>query len=374
MTDVVVIGGGLIGLAIATEAARRGMAVRVVEAESVGRHAASASAGGVRSLNRHPAEIPLARQALRAWADLAGHLGGDCGFAVSGQIRIAEDDAAMVALEQRAAMTRALGYAHEEIIGHNALRRLEPGLAAHVQGAMITRDDGFADPLKTIHAYRRAAHALGVQIEEGRPVRAVSSGPAVETDRGPIEARVVVNAAGAWGAEIARDVGEPVPMECQALQMLVTVPVPKFVSAVIGSEGHKLSLKQSAKGHVVIGGGHLGVVDDRVGRPRPMGIAQSLATAVRVFPALSEARLARSWAGLEGIVVDGLPVIGPSGTVDGLFHAFGFCGHGFALAPLIGTRVADSIDGGQVDAAFDPFRVARFSPATATGAPRAGAA
>ena len=358
--DVAVIGGGLIGLAIATEAARHGMSVTVLEAETPGRHAASASAGGVRSLNRHPAEIALARAALPLWAGLADRLDGDCGFAVSGQIRVAEDEAAMAALEARAAMTRDLGWTHEEIIGHNALRRMEPGVASHCVGALVTRDDGFADPLRTIHAYRRAAQRLGVRIAEHCPVLAVEPGPVAVTATGRIAARAVVNAAGAWGAEIAAGVGEPVPVEPQALQMLVTTPLPPFVKAVIGTEGRKLSLKQTAAGHAIIGGGHLGEIAGRVGRPRPAAVAQSLATAARVFPALSGARLAHCWAGIEGMAADGLPVIGPSRTIAGLIHVFGFSGHGFALSPLIARIVADSMIGSEPDHALDAFDVGRF--------------
>ena len=358
--DVVVIGGGLLGLSIATETARRGMTVQVLEAETPGRHAASASAGGVRSLNRHPAEIGLARAALPEWAGLAARLGADCGFVASGQIRVAEDAAAMAKLEERAALTRELGWTHEELVGHNALRRMEPGLGDHVVGALVTRDDGFADPLRTIHAYRRAAAGLGVQVAEHCPVLGVSRGPEVVTADARWTPRAVVNAAGAWGGEIAASAGEPVRVEPRALQMLVTTPVTSVVKAVIGSQGHKLSLKQSKAGHAVIGGGHLGEITGRIGRPLPNAVAASLATAIRLFPALAEARLAHSWAGIEGMTADDLPVIGPSRTIDGLFHAFGFSGHGFALAPLIARSIAVSIDGGDPGLALEPFDIERF--------------
>lgn len=360
-TDVAVIGGGLMGLAIATEAARRGMAVTVFEAESVGRHAASASAGGVRSLNRHPAEIVLARAALDDWAQLAARLGADCGFVRSGQIRVAEDESALAALERRAGTVRALGHDHEEMVGPDALRCLEPGLARHCLGALVVRDDGFADPLRTVHAYRKAARRLGVRISEGTPVRAVTRGPTLHVAHGDVRAGAVVNAAGAWGGAIATGVGERVPIEASALQMLVTAPVPPLVTAVIGSEGRKLSLKQGAAGHVVIGGGHRGTLTGRRSHPRPAAVAESLATAVRLFPALAMARLARSWAGIEGMVADDLPVIGPSRTVSGLFHVFGFSGHGFALAPLIARRVADTLAGDAPDPSLGAFGIGRFA-------------
>ena len=119
--DLVVIGGGLIGLACAFEARRAGLGVLLLERDTCGRHASSASAGGVRSLNRDPAEIPLARAALPLWAGLAERLGADVGFAASGQIRVAEDEAALAALEARATRTRSAGWTHERMIGLNVL-------------------------------------------------------------------------------------------------------------------------------------------------------------------------------------------------------------------------------------------------------------
>ncbi len=116
--DAIVIGGGLIGLGAARSLRQRGLEVMLLEATSIARHASSASAGGVRSLNRHPAEITLARAALPMWSSLSRELGHSCGFQVSGQLRIAEDDAAVEALQARSSMTSELGYTqwHEESV------------------------------------------------------------------------------------------------------------------------------------------------------------------------------------------------------------------------------------------------------------------
>lgn len=363
-SDVIVVGGGLMGLWSALMAAREGRAVTLLEAESVGRHASSASAGGVRSLNRHPAEIPLARAALPLWEAAAGDLGADLGFQRSGQIRVAADEAALAELEARRDTVRALGHDHEELIGANELRAMEPALAAHCRGALLVRDDGFADPLKCVHALKRAVRAAGVTIREGAPVEHVEPGApltvlaAGETFRAP----VVVNAAGSWGGEIAASLGEPVAMRRVALQMAVTAPVDPFVSAVIGMVGRKLSLKQSHGGHVVIGGGYEGTIDEaaRVGRPIPALVAENLDNAVQLFPTLAEARVVRTWAGLEGWTDDGLPVLGPSRTVPGLVHAFGFSGHGFALSPLIGRLVLAIIGGRNPKVPIEPFTIDRF--------------
>jgi len=373
--DLVVIGGGLIGLACAFEARRAGLEVLLLERDTCGRHASSASAGGVRSLNRDPAEIPLARAALPLWAGLAERLGADVGFAASGQIRVAEDETALAALEARAARTQAAGWTHERMIGPNVLFERVPTLARHCLGALTVDDDGFADPLKAVHAYRRACLALGVEIREGVTVHAVdrADGQALEvvTDHVRIRAGSVANCAGAWGSrnwgtkhQPSNSLpGEHIPMRASALQMIVTAPVAPFVTPVIGSQGRKLSLKQTDAGSVVIGGAFEGRIVSGAGETAMRGIvlperiAANLANAANLFPHLRDVPILRSWTGIEGMVEDGLPVIGACSQIPGLVHAFGFSAHGFALAPLVGEIVRDLVTGRQ-----NPLPLARFAP------------
>jgi sarcosine oxidase subunit beta len=366
--DVAIIGGGLIGLATAFEARQHGLSVQVIEAANCGRHASSASAGGVRSLNRHMAEIPLARAALDLWRGLAERLGHDVGFVQSGQMRLAEDVAGMAAFEARIARLADAGWTHERLSSARHLRVRLPDSAPHCRGALVVDDDGFADPLATLHAYRCACLAAGVTLSEGCAVhgvvRAGAGALTIDTARGEIRARHVVNCAGAWGGDLVAD--ERIAMRTAALQMIVTAPVAPFVTPVIGVHGRKLSLKQTDTGAVVIGGafeGHLRHARDAVaarGDLDPGRIGASLANAVAVFPHLAQARILRAWSGLEGIMPDGLPVLGPSGRVPGLIHAFGFSAHGFALAPLVGRMVADHLHSGAGVGAMAPFSVARF--------------
>lgn len=363
--DAAVVGGGLIGLSAALACAQAGMRTIVLEASRVGRHASGASAGGVRSLNRHPAEIALARAALPLWREAAQRYGGDCGFRASGQIRLALDDAAMARLEARAALTRGLGYAHERLIGADAVAAREPGLGCRPVGALLVEDDGFADPLATLRAFRRAALAAGVVLRERTRATAlarVGDGFALDVGAGEVRARRVVNAGGAWGAAFAGLAGEAAPVDPVALQMIVTERLPPLARATLGLEGAKLSLKQAAEGGVVIGGGYEAPIGpDWIGRPRPESVAASLATAARLFPALRRARVARVWAGVEGVSADGLPVLGASRAMPGLFHAYGFSGHGFALAPLIGPLLRDAMEGRETNLPLAPFAPDRFA-------------
>lgn len=367
--DLAVIGGGLMGLSVALEARSRGMSVVILEAESCARHASSASAGGVRSLNRHPAEIALTRAALPLWDGLAQRLGRDCGFKRSGQLRVAEDATAMQALEQRAAATAALGFDHERLLSRAELRARIPAIADHCLGALSVEDDGFADPLATSHAWRHANAQAGVEIREGTRVTGLEQETGrlrLATSGGAVGAASVVNTAGAWGDRIAGLAAEEMPLRTAALQMIVTARMPAFVDPVVGSQGRKLSLKQTATGSVVIGGAYEGDVDEgpngpQRGIPRAGRAADNLANAVSLFPALRAARVTRIWTGLEGMTPDGLPYLGQSPQRPGLFHAFGFSAHGFALAPLIGPLVADLLEGKRNNHTIAPFAPDRFA-------------
>lgn len=377
--DVLVIGGGLHGLSAALHLARRGRRVRVLEKEVAGAHASGFSAGGVRTLGRHPAEVPLALAALDLWHGIAALVGEDCGFQATGQIKVAEDAAELAVLERRVAAMRAQGHAHEELIGPEALRRWLPALAPHCVGGILCRRDGFAEPYRTTLAFRRAALALGAEVVEGARVTALERRGGLWhlrcADGARHAAPVLVNAAGAWAGRVARAAGEDIPLGFNAFMMMLTAPMAPFVAPVVGATGRPISFKQSASGQVMIGGGHKGVADLSTGRVTldVERLAFSARTALELFPILAETRMVHAWAGIEGVLPDDIPVIGRSAVAEGLVHAFGFCGHGFAIAPLIGGIVADlALSGGTSHpiAAFAPDRFGRVAAGAGAALPQ----
>jgi sarcosine oxidase subunit beta len=365
--DLVVVGAGLVGLSTAVHAARAGLRVTVLERDWPGRHASGANAGGVRSLNRHDAEIPLARAALGLWHELGDLVGDTGGFVASGQVRVAETAEQALALKARVARLRAEGYDHEHWIDSGELRTRLPAIAPHCTAAIVVDDDGHADPQRTTRAFAAAARRLGVTIESGAAVRRIepSGGDlAVITASGRLTAPFVVNAAGAWGAALAAPLGDAVPLEPAALQMVVTDRLPPFVRPVVGSAGRKLSFKQVPTGQVVIGGGFTCTADPASGRSTldHGALAANVQNARALFPApLAHARILRAWAGIEGVIADGLPVIDRSPAHPGLVHAFGFSAHGFALSPIVGRLVTDLVLDRQSDLDLAPFALARFA-------------
>jgi sarcosine oxidase subunit beta len=367
--DAIVIGGGLHGCTAALQLALRKLGCLVIEKDTVGRHASGVNAGGVRRLGRDPAEIPLSVVAMEMWWRIAELVGDDCGFRLSGQIKIAENEAEMAALEERARLVRSLGYEHEEVVDAEELFRLVPALSRHCVGGLVARRDGFALPYRTTKAFRDKAASLGVRFLERTRVLGVERRAGdwiAETDKGRFAAPVLVNCAGGWGDAIAAATGDPVPFQVVAPMMMVSARLPPFLTPVVGAAGRKLSFKQMDNGTVVIGGGHFGGADAEAGTTSlDFGaLATSARTVAELFPVMRGTTIVRCWAGLEGFVEDGLPVIGPGTGEPGLYHAFGFSTHGFQLGPVVGRILADLVTEGRSDLPIAPFRIDRFAVAT----------
>jgi sarcosine oxidase subunit beta len=368
--DAIVIGGGLHGCSAALHLARAGVAALVLEKNYVGRHASGVNAGGVRTLSRHEAEVPLALAAMDLWHRLGELVDDDCGFETHGQVRVAEDEDDARSLREREARMRSLGYTHERWIDRDELFARVPALARHCLGGLLAERDGAALPYQTTRAFWRKAESLGQRFFEGvRAHRVQRSGDAwtVDTDRGAFAARVLVNCGGAWADGICAQLGEPVPLEAIAPMMMVTLRMPRFLEPVVLGTGRALSFKQTQEDTVLIGGGRRARVerDAETTELDFRELAASARTVWDLFPVMRTASIHRGWAGIEARMPDDIPVIGPSSTQPGVFHAFGFSAHGFELAPIVGRILAELITTGRTDLPIAPFAITRWKDAGA---------
>lgn len=368
-SDVLVIGGGLQGLSSAFQLAKAGLRVRLLEAEYCGRHASGVNAGGVRTLGRHVAEIPLALAAReQLWHGLADIIGSDGGFVPSGQLQVAENEADAIKAKARVAMLNGLGFFHEQWVDQQQVRELVPSISPHVVGGIWADRDGYALPYKVATAYRLAAEKRGVQIVEQAPVLRVDHQSGMwqaSTAQGVFHAPWLVNTAGAWAADFAAQVGDPVPMVAGGLMLMVTQRVAPFVKPVLGAMGRPLSFKQFDNGTVVIGGG-LRCEADASQRHAMVDLnrmPKSAQTVIDLFPHLRDVSIARAWTGIEGFMPDEIPVISPGAGADNLVHAFGFSAHGFELSPITGCIVAELVTQGTSTLPISAFRVDRFAAA-----------
>lgn len=370
--EVVIVGGGVNGSAIAYHLARAGVSVTVFDlAEPAVEPSASwASAGGVRQQGRDPREWPLTLEASRRWAGLAAELGSDIGFAQGGHLHLVERAADLPALEARVAREQAAGMPIQIITGAE-LREVAPTITTTAIAGAYTPSDGQANPTATTLAFAAAARRHGatyrvatrvdsLAVESGRVVGLVTAAG----ERFAADWTIV--AAGAWTNRLLARHGLGLPIRPRAPQMLLTDAATPRLKPTVTGVGRQLSLKQLPTGEYFIGGGWPSDVFERDGglscRVRDTSIAGSWAVATDVVPDVARQRVARAWCGLEAQSFDGVPLIGPAPGLAGLYLAVGFSGHGFQIAPAVGRTVADAIQGRPTPelAELDPARAAAF--------------
>jgi sarcosine oxidase subunit beta len=348
--DALVVGGGIVGASVALHLCRRGLDVILVERDRVGQRASGVNFGGVRQQGRALAELPLARLARRMWNDLPRLIGIDGEFFAGGHLRLGRSEADMAVIEQhcRAAADYGLDL---ELLGRNAVMARFPWLGEVVQGGSFSAEDGQANPRLVAPAFAEAARRAGAKIREGVQIIAGAGDPGgfrlhAHNDTEFVAPRLF-NCAGAWAGEIADWFGERVAIKPQAPQVLVTEPIAHRIAPVLGVVGGDLYLRQVLRGNVIFGGGEGAISEDWLSsRPRPEIARKACHAAVSIVPHLRNAAIIRMWTGVDGDTTDGSPVVGPSLRQDGLFHAFGFCGHGFQLGPAAGAALVElALDG-----------------------------
>jgi len=365
-SDVAIIGGGLVGTWTAYFLRKRGHTVSVIEKGAIGSQASGVNFGNVRLEGRHPTEFPLALRAIEQWEHIEELIGERCEFTPCGHSYFALDPTELARLEryQREGTAGALEI---DLLGANEVRRRFPYVGPDVCGATWSKRDGTANPRLATPAVARAARALGAEIWQGTRVTRVE--PAGErlrvvTDHEfVVEAPYVVNAAGAWGNEIAEQFGETTPMFEAAPPNFVTEPLPYFITPALQDAGGSVIIRQVERGNVIVGFYPRGPAD-RVRNRAPVApekTLQSLGDAIRVVPMLRGAQAIRVWSGIEGYLPDMLPVMGWSHTTKNLLHAYGFCGHGFQLSPGVGYTLAEMIDEGNPRIPIDAFSIRRFA-------------
>jgi sarcosine oxidase, subunit beta len=365
MSDVCIIGAGIQGCSTALALARAGAEVAVIEREYPGKQSSGLNAGGVRRMGRDAAEVPLSIASHALWMKIEDIVDDDCGFAVSSNISIIETDTEMAAAKAHVLSLNERGYTHETTISIEDVLELEPNIAPNFLGAIYCPGDGSASPFRTTHAYFKKAQSLGVTFylsEEVGEVRADGKGWVVRTDQRDVRARTLVNCAGAWGNTIAEQVGAPAPVRKEAPMMMITARTQPFMTAVLGFQERRLSLKQRANGSVLIGGGYRGHVNESGLRSTIdiQRLRDNAKVVLQLFPALQDLPIVRAWSGVEGMTPDGIPIISQCCTHENVFHAFGFSSHGFQLGPIIGEIMGDLVKTGKSDLPIEPFDIKRF--------------
>ena len=393
-SDIVVVGGGVIGCAVAYYAAKRGLQVTLIDQPKRGR-ATSASAGGLWPLGESiglgcgvifykaqlakgiapdgangPAQLPrsfldFAMQSNAMFPTLTEEL------RETGGLDIELERTSLLYLiydEADEAFARPLwrncpcGRSLSEWLTPEELARAEPAVTRNVRGALRFNGDDQVNPYRLADAYRAAARALGaellphtevtnVRVEKGRVV-------AVETAAQRIRCDVVVNAAGAWAPQIARMVGIDLPVQPVRGQIIGTETLPDVLSSCLSTTDCYLAQKRH--GEIIIGSTTEEVGFD-VGVTRS-GIKTLAAGAIRALPFLEQVNVKRVWAGLRPGTPDELPILGSVESVTGYYNACGHFRTGILNSPLTGLLLAELLSGVPLSFPIEPFLLSRLAP------------
>ena len=368
--DVVIVGGGLMGAATAFFLRRRGQSVILLERDQIGQYASGVNFGNVRRQGRFLGQLALANRSWALWKRLPELIDDDLEFIPSGHMRVCYREDEIAELEAYAAAPEAAQLDLKIYRGAELHKRFG-FLGPDVKGGSYAPHDGHANPRLAAPAFARAAIRLGAQIEERTEVAEVQKVGGdfhiTTTDGRQFHAAQLLITAGAWGQKLSAQFGEPVPLDTHGPQMAVTEPVPYALPTVIGVytkiPEEVIYFRQIPRGNIVIGGGYRSKPDmqNRRAYVEPRSILNQISQMRRLLPGVGNLNIIRVWSGIEGYLPDSLPIMGPSGTVDGLFYAFGFCGHGFQLGPGVGDVMAELLSTGATSTPIEPFSITRFA-------------
>ncbi|MBL8649312.1 MAG: FAD-binding oxidoreductase [Sphingopyxis sp.] len=373
-SDVIIIGGGIMGCSAAFFLRRRGLSVTLLESDLVGRQASGTNFGNVRRQGRPLYQLALANRAIAIWREIGMLLDCDVEYRQLGHMRVCyrTRPELAAAMEQYASDARHSDL-DLEILSGNTLRARFPFLGKEVLAASFSPFCGHANPRLVSPAFARAAQRLGAVVHERCAVAETSKAGddflVVAADARQFRAPVLLISAGAWGDRFASAFGEPLPLSSRGPNMCVTEPLPYVLRPSIGvvtpNTEESVYIRQVERGNLVMGGSFYNPsYPDRFRVDvRPENSLSLWRQIQRLIPAVSRVGIIRTWSGIEGYLPDSAPVMGPSRTTSGLYYAFGFAGAGFQLGPGVGDAMAELIATGRTNIDLTPYRADRFGAA-----------
>jgi len=416
--DVVVIGGGIIGVFTAYYLAQRGLSVAVVEKGRIGAEQSSRNWGWCRQQNRDARELPMATKSLELWDQFGAESGEDTGFKRHGLLYLSDDEAQIAGWAKWREFAITTGLTTHMLSSREASERGRATGRAW-KGGVFSPSDGTADPAKAAPAVAAALMKLGGTVHQNCAARGIEleggrvSG--VVTEAGTIKTRTAVLAGGAWASSFCNQLGVQFPVATVRQSIVRLSPVEQALPHALA--GPNVAVTRRPDGHYVLaisGRGRLdptpqllrfaphfipmfakrwrnvfpgGLEGIRWGhetrarwkldaptpmekarildpKPDPAGVREIHRRAVNLLPALREARIANTWAGYIDSTPDGVPGIGEIPDVPGFILAAGFSGHGFGIGPGAGHLIADLVSGAKPifdPASFDPGRFNKSS-------------
>jgi sarcosine oxidase, subunit beta len=375
--DVVIVGGGIIGLSIAYHLGRLDVRAVVLERGRIGEGSTARSSGGIRRMFSTEPAIRLSLESVRFWERVEDELGRGVDWRRVGYLLIARSAAQRALLDASWALQQRLGVP-SSFLSAGEVCRLVPAMRTDdVLAGVYCASDGYAGPYEALQAFRAGALRLGTTIVEdceviGLRVRG-DHVRGVETRAGTLDAPVVVIAAGVWAQQLARSVGVEIPTKMyRRHQWIIQTPEdPVPVPCIVDMDSTLFVRPEGRKYLLGIGGERPTTSFDLTVDPDAFEPVAALA--IERFPAFRSAGLVRAYTGLTQETPDRHPVLGPAGP-SGFVLAAGFS-HGFMHAPAAGRMIAEHIATGRTGMIpIEPFLPSRFAGRETVTAPPAATA
>lgn len=373
--DVIIVGAGITGCATALSLAEAGAKVEVIDSYHPGAMASGWTLAGVRQSGRDPAEMELAKRAVKIWETLDLYLDTMTGYRQTGNLRLArtedETDVIRNLVDSQAAKGLPI-----ELLDIRQAQQIAPALSNEFVLASWCPTDGQADPLRSVEGFQRAAERLGVTFKINTTVTGIDTYMAngclrfnaIETANGPIVAGNATLAAGVQTNLLLGGLGISIPMTTPLVSAFQTVPLTNLLGPVIGVANGDLAVRQQIDGRLRFTGGaeHINANLDLSGEypavhPPAASISQVISSVSSVLPFVSQTPIYRIWGGLLDLTPDALPILDRVPSVNGLYIAAGFSGHGFGIAPAVGEAMASKILGKKTSISLDAFSFERFN-------------
>ena len=413
--DVVVIGGGIIGVFAGYYLARRGLSVVVIEKGRIGAEQSSRNWGWCRQQNRDARELPMATRSLALWEQFAADSGEDTGFSRCGLFYLSNDADELERWAGWGEFAKTAGVTTHMLGSAEATQRAQATGRAW-KGGVFSPSDGTADPGKAAPAVAAAMVKLGGRVIQRCAVRGLELEDGrvagVVTEAGTIRTRTVVHAGGAWASSFCRQLGIRFPVATVRQSIVRVAPLRQRLPDTLHTTGVSLTRRSDGSSTLAISGrgrvdptpqllryapqfvpmfakrwrnvfpgglegmrgGHETLARWRLDAPTPMermrvlnprpdaaAVKLTYDRAVALLPALGEAGVANAWAGFVDSTPDGVPAIGEVPQLPGFVLAAGFSGHGFGIGPGAGHLIADLVTGAAPIFDPAPFRPDRFA-------------
>jgi len=368
--EFIVIGAGIYGAATAWHLACKGASVKVLEADDIGTRASGGPGRrGVRANGRDVRELALMKRAYAIWPTLHEILGVPPFYEQCGHLLLAESDIQVCELEARAWLQRGQGI-ETELLNRDELRTREPGLSHKIEAALYCPQDGVANHSVTTRAYAAAAIRAGVSFSTSTSAKYIefnnsradavitADGKRYEAKRGIL---IVANA----GVQSLLGEIQYLPTWNECLQVLISAPLGSVpFSHLTGHIGRTVSLKREGNGRVMISGGWHGSWDPETNQGYTINAAVegNVTEAIAIYPLLKDLKIEVSDANhLETFTPDKIPIIDQLRAHNNVWYATGWCGHGWAIAPVIAEDLAKWMMDGERPQHLEPFRISRFT-------------